>query len=93
MKNENNSTISRIKTTIDDLKKDINIMKRVNIIIIKLVQKNEKAFNNLIYSYDPKEHKNLKYEEYEKNLNNINKNINLDVNNEKYESYRNIEYE
>jgi hypothetical protein len=37
MKNENNSTISRIKTTIDDLKKDINIMKRVNIIIIKLV--------------------------------------------------------
>ena len=36
MKNENNSTISRIKTTIDDLKKDINIMKRVNIIIIKL---------------------------------------------------------
>ena len=93
MKNENNSTISRIKTTIDDLKKDINIMKRVNIIIIKLVQKNEKAFNNLIYSYDPKEYKNLNYEEYESNINDTNKNINLDVDYEKDESYRNIEYE
>jgi hypothetical protein len=37
MKNENNSTISRIKTTIDDLKKDINTMKRVIIIFINLV--------------------------------------------------------
>jgi hypothetical protein len=37
MKNENNSTISRIKSTINELKKDINLMKRVNIIIINLV--------------------------------------------------------
>jgi hypothetical protein len=37
MKNQNNSTISRIKSTINELKKDINLMKRVNIIIINLV--------------------------------------------------------
>ena len=93
MKNENNSTISRIKSTINELKKDINLMKRVNIIIINLVQKNENVFNNLISSYDPIEHKNLENEEYETNKNNTNRNINSDLNDEKDESYKNIEYE